>query len=97
MASNLSRLFSSIIELSTPKLGLQCVRSKPMNHSASRLIFSSTQHRHQENPKEPESEISPPSSSPATKKEGDVGEEAEEGEDEDDVDMNKETGEGRRT
>ncbi|CAK9166555.1 unnamed protein product [Ilex paraguariensis] len=60
MASNLGRLFTSAIELSKPpKLSLSFGRSE-LSISAIRLIWSSTQRKqsHQENPKEPEGEVS---------------------------------------
>ncbi|GMN44418.1 hypothetical protein TIFTF001_013620 [Ficus carica] len=48
MASNLGRLFSSIFNLSAPKLVLPCIRSEPpltrsSINSASRLVSSSAQ------------------------------------------------------
>ncbi|GFY81842.1 hypothetical protein Acr_02g0000820 [Actinidia rufa] len=90
MAIHQGRVFSSILKLSYPKLGLPCVRSD----SASRLIYSSTQHQHQhQQPLDP----SNPSKVLAVAEESEVKEKIQHEEEEDDendgVHVNEETGE----
>ncbi|KAF8413320.1 hypothetical protein HHK36_001298 [Tetracentron sinense] len=99
MARRLHQIFSSMIEVSMPKLGLGFARSEPAilsaSSSAMRFISSSGQQQ-QENPKKAEEgEISQSPSGSEEKLEnpdGSVNEEGEE-EDDEDSDVNKETGE----
>uniref|UniRef100_A0A5B7AHW8 Succinate dehydrogenase assembly factor 4, mitochondrial n=1 Tax=Davidia involucrata TaxID=16924 RepID=A0A5B7AHW8_DAVIN len=97
MSRNLGRLFSSAIELSTPKLGLSYTRSGTVSlsssNSASRLICFSTHHQqqqHQDNPNKQEGEISEIKEKIQNEKDDDDEDEEDEG---DGVDMNEETGE----
>ncbi|XP_057508204.1 uncharacterized protein LOC130791108 [Actinidia eriantha] len=90
MAIHQGRVLSSILKLSNPKLGLPCVRSD----SASRLIYSSTQHQHQhQQPLDP----SNPNKVLAVAEESEVKEkiqhEEEEEDENDGVRANEETGE----
>ncbi|XP_059667221.1 uncharacterized protein LOC132312749 [Cornus florida] len=94
MASNLCRLFSSAIELSTPKLGLYNLRSGIVSlsdsNSAMRFISSSSHHYQQQqqetNPNKPEAETSEMKEKLQNEKE-DVEDDG------DALDLNEETGE----
>lgn len=94
MASNLGRLFASIIKQSEPKLALPYTRSEFCLNSESRLIHSSTQlsqtQKHHKNQPAEEEEA------PTSEIEKKVQDENEKDEIEDadgEVDVNKETGE----
>ncbi|KAJ7959326.1 succinate dehydrogenase assembly factor 4, mitochondrial-like [Quillaja saponaria] len=93
MASNLGRLFSSITNLSTPKLSLNCSRSEPLTRSISisdvRFICSLTQQPQLENPDKDQGEA-PKANLHGESREG---LEEEEEKDEGDDHVNKETGE----
>ena len=99
MSSNLSRVFSSLIDLSAPRLGLACARSRcgseSLTHSnTSRRLFCSSaqqpQHREKQEEEEEVSSFSGNKQSP----DGENGEEVEE-EDEGGggVHVNEQTGE----
>ena len=91
MARNLGRLFSSISDLSTPKLILPCTRSEPLTssitNSVSRLVCSSAQ--------QPEENVNKERRESFEKDlENEKKEIVEDGEGEDEeLDVNKETGE----
>ena len=80
------RVFSSILKLSTPKLGLPCVRSV----SASRFIYSSTQHQHQHQQQQP---LDPSNPSKVRAEESEIKEKIQHEEEEDGIHANEETGE----
>ncbi|KAL6972078.1 hypothetical protein U1Q18_031761 [Sarracenia purpurea var. burkii] len=93
MASNKGRVFSSLIKLSIPRLGILSAISEPAclsgsnSATASRLICSSTQHRSQQQDQENPNKVEGDESEIKNKNQN---EEEDEG---DGVDMNKETGE----
>ncbi|KAA8533624.1 hypothetical protein F0562_030942 [Nyssa sinensis] len=95
MARNLGRLFTSAIELSTPKLGLSYMRTEAVTLSASntavQLICSSAHHQqqqHEENPSKQEGELSEIKEKIQNEKDDDD----HDGEDQGDgVDINEET------
>ncbi|KAK2983694.1 hypothetical protein RJ640_023228 [Escallonia rubra] len=92
MAKNLGRLFSSVMGLYEPKLGLSTARSDSVN-SARRLICSSAT-RQQGSPKSQGEAMSENQEKIQSEKEQDSGDGDGDGEDDgDEPDLNKETGE----
>ncbi|XXG42377.1 hypothetical protein AAC387_Pa01g2675 [Persea americana] len=95
MAKNLHRLSSSLLEISTPKLGFCFSRSNlsaPIS-AKSRFLSSSEQHQHQESPKPPpqaEEEETTEENPENSSNPGDADEGEEEG---NGIYVNKQTGE----
>ncbi|KAF7147528.1 hypothetical protein RHSIM_Rhsim03G0206100 [Rhododendron simsii] len=97
MASNKGRLLLSIMNLSTPKLGLPYTRPEPASLSASnsltRLFCSSTQHPQQPPPQDQQIESNKLEGEESETKEQVQNGEVENEDDGDELDLNKETGE----